>query len=153
MAIPSNYFEIFGLQPVFNIDVSDLKTKYYKISKLLHPDIKKHDDHLHMPLSFETVKKGYETLKNDYTRAKYLNIIEKKNAGTSKTLSNDFLSEILELEDKIIKCDENEKLKDIKRKLEIRIGDCKSNYKNIEYLNKWKYYERLLKLLNKKLKS
>lgn len=34
-----NYFEHFGIQKAYFLDLKSLRKKYYEISKLLHPDL------------------------------------------------------------------------------------------------------------------
>jgi molecular chaperone HscB len=136
-----NYFEIFGMKPKFNLNLSKLKDTYYTLSKRYHPDSGSKDD------NFQVLSSAYSTLKNDLKRASYLNEI--RGIKNSRERWNDvgFLSGVMEMEEKI--SNGREHLSDLKKKIEKKIEECKKNYDKNEYLNRWKYYDRLVKRIKK----
>lgn len=136
MLSEQSYFDLFSLPKTFFINPDHLKNIYHKLSKLYHPDRTKSN------VEFEKITSAYTTLKDDYSRAKYM---YKK---PMNSVSPDFLKEILEYEELI---QTNNDLERIKNQLEIKIDECKKYYNKGEFLSKWRYYDRLINLINKKL--
>ncbi|CAD25099.1 HSB-LIKE CHAPERONE [Encephalitozoon cuniculi GB-M1] len=141
MGSPSRYFDIFGMKPSFAIDQDILKEKYFEISKKLHPD--RPGLSFAGDTSIEEVNKAYDTLKNDLARARYL--------SNAKKLSVDkkFLEDVLEYEEAISNISSDEDERRVKEDLQRRIAQCKQHLGE-EHLAKWGYYERLMKMLNKR---
>ena len=70
-----NYFELFGLEPGFELDQTQLLSQYRNLQKELHPDrFIQADDHQKLISVQNTalVNEAYQTLKVDTSRAEYL---------------------------------------------------------------------------------
>ncbi|KAF9763506.1 Chaperone protein dnaJ A8, chloroplastic [Nosema granulosis] len=130
-----NLFELFCIKPHFHINKHDLKNKYFELARIHHPDISGD------PTAFKKLTQAYSILSDDLKRAMYLNkhIVD--------TVDSDFLYQILEIEEQI---DSEVNTKQINDLLSDLINNCKKNYKDVKYLSKWVYYERLLKKLKEK---
>ncbi|KAM0671536.1 molecular chaperone [Ordospora colligata] len=90
----------------------------------------------------DEINKAYSILKDDFSRAKYLNNLE------PLSVSQEFLIEMLDYEDAISNITSSHQEQTIRNDLLQRIDQCKYNYSNAEYLSKWAYYERLIKILD-----
>ena len=70
-----NYFEIFGLPEVFNLDLAALTERYQSIQKSVHPDKYAHASSQEQALAVKKstlVNDAYQTLKNPLKRAQYM---------------------------------------------------------------------------------
>ncbi|KAG5859509.1 hypothetical protein KMI_06g10330 [Encephalitozoon hellem] len=141
MGSPTRYFDIFGLKPSFSLDKHDLKERYFEISKRAHPD--KPGQPLLEGVSIEEINKAYDVLRNDLTRARYLSNVKKFD------VDKQFLMGILDHEEEISSATSDEEIKNIRDDLQKKIDHCKRHISG-ESLAKWGYYERLMKMLNKK---
>ncbi|MBA3696908.1 MAG: Fe-S protein assembly co-chaperone HscB [Methylotenera sp.] len=96
-----NYFELFGLTPVFNIDLSKLETNFRKIQSESHPDrfvIAESAEKLKSMQLATLANEAYQTLKQPALRAKYL--LELQGifpiSETNTAMPSDFLMQQLE---------------------------------------------------------
>lgn len=153
-------YKIFDIPQKYNIDLNDLKKKYHLISKKVHPDLnyekgcqtKEHTKPINglfkkclnkvskifipggsINISSSDLNKAYDVLKDDYSRAKLFTV-------PADTLDTKFLNECMELEDRVLS---GENITDLLQK---KVDECKNNYNKPDYLAKWSYYNRLLKL-------
>ena len=100
-----DYFELFSLPKVFNIDMSFLESKYIRACTSSHPD------HLHdnkaffisaAEMSLSKLNDAYQTLKNPISRAEHLLILLGGFADhESKQVPECFLEEIIDLREKL----------------------------------------------------
>ena len=70
-----NYFELFGLKPIFNIELAALESSYRKIQSESHPDrfvTASTADKLSSMQQATLANEAYQCLKNPANRAKYL---------------------------------------------------------------------------------
>ncbi|WP_394176349.1 co-chaperone HscB [Thalassotalea litorea] len=70
-----NYFELFGLEADFSIDLTSLATTYQALQKTVHPDRFAHSSGQEQMLAVQKsaqINDAYETLKNPIQRGKYL---------------------------------------------------------------------------------
>ncbi|XP_021964484.1 dnaJ homolog subfamily C member 8 [Folsomia candida] len=74
-----NPFEVLNVDPDQPLD--EIRTKYKRLSILVHPD-KNMDDRERAQLAFEAVNKAWKTLENEETRQKCMDIIEEAKART-----------------------------------------------------------------------
>ncbi|ODM94290.1 DnaJ subfamily C member 8 [Orchesella cincta] len=72
-----NPFEVLQVEPDTPLDA--IRTKYKRLSILVHPD-KNQDDKDRAQTAFEAVSKAWKTLENDDTRAKCLDVVEEAKA-------------------------------------------------------------------------
>ncbi|ORD95256.1 HSCB [Hepatospora eriocheir] len=131
-----NPFSVFKYQPEFKIDKNKLKKDYFKLIKSNHPD----NLISYNTIDVSKINDAYKILNDDYLRANYLTK-DLNNKYRNDNRNDLFLLECLEIESKI---NDGVNLDFIKRYLENKIEECKRNYKNISYFNKWTYYRNLL---------
>ncbi|WUR04265.1 co-chaperone HSCB-like protein [Vairimorpha necatrix] len=137
--LPSkDYFSVFNLSKTFDINLTDLKTKFYDLSKKHHPDLSKYSTN-----KFQEINNAYNTLKDDYLRAKYMK------GKTTGEVSKTFLIDILDLEDQIREA-EGDSLEELSEIIRHKIEECRNNYQKDDYLAKWAYYRRLENMIKKK---
>lgn len=70
-----NHYELFGLQPRFNLDLSELEHAYRGIQSRVHPDKFVHASDAERRASMQSatrVNEAYRTLKSPLARARYL---------------------------------------------------------------------------------
>jgi molecular chaperone HscB len=150
----NNYFLFYGLEEVFDIDKAVLKNCYLDKSKLYHPDYYGDDPQAQniavASSSFNNI--AYKTLSNDIRRAQYLVELKLSHGDDNIKLPQDFLMDMMNLNELIDEVDEN-----TKPSIDIQIESLKSELletiktKATEALwletqiavLKWKYIERL----------
>lgn len=98
-------FELFALDPIYDVDVKALHRKYLAMSRVIHPDIAGGADseqrHQALTLSAE-LNKAYETLRDPVARADYmLSLAGGPSASEMKTVPSSLLGEILVLREEI----------------------------------------------------
>jgi molecular chaperone HscB len=107
MSDSSNYFTFYGLPEAFLLDEAALKTKYYQLSRELHPDFHAQDtpaEQAHA-LRLSTLNTdAYRTLADPDTRMAYLlgqhGLLEEGSAQNQ--LPGDFLMEVMELNEQLM---------------------------------------------------
>ncbi|TKB44510.1 co-chaperone HscB [Thalassotalea mangrovi] len=70
-----NYFELFGLEADFSIDLTSLATTYQALQKTVHPDRFAHSSSQDQMLAVQKssqINDAYQTLKNPVKRGEYL---------------------------------------------------------------------------------
>lgn len=75
MDITKNYFEIFGMEPSYQVDVADLGERYRELQREVHPDrfADRGEREQRLSVQFATyVNEGLDTLKSPVKRAEYL---------------------------------------------------------------------------------
>lgn len=150
----NNYFLFYGLEEVFDIDKAVLKNCYLDKSKLYHPDYYGDDPQAQniavASSSFNNI--AYKTLSNDIRRAQYLVELKLSHGDDNIKLPQEFLMDMMELNEMIDEVDENSK-----QSIDTQIESLKSELletiktKATEALwletqiavLKWKYIERL----------
>ena len=73
--LKTNYFEVFGLQPTSDVELSSLKTKYLELQRLVHPDnhVSESDEaQRHALQRVSYLNQAYDTLCFPLKRAIYL---------------------------------------------------------------------------------
>lgn len=105
------YFEIFGLEPMFDIDSAELKRTFFLKSREYHPDFhtqasdeKKEEMLVHSSL----LNQAYETLKKTRSRKKYI-LTEHGLLGDEKgSMPQSFLMEMMEFNEKLMELEMND---------------------------------------------
>lgn len=68
-------FELFNLNPTFNIDIKQIDREYKALQKIVHPDmitaLKDKDVIKEAENVSAFISRTYETLRDDYSRARY----------------------------------------------------------------------------------
>ena len=98
-------FELFALDPIYDVDVKALHRKYLAMSRVIHPDITGGEDpeqrRQALALSAE-LNKAYETLRDPVARADYmLSLAGGPSASEMKNVPSGLLGEILVLREEI----------------------------------------------------
>ncbi len=91
-----NYFELFGLKPIFNIDLATLESNFRKIQSDSHPDrfvIASAAEKLSAMQRATLANEAYQCLKNPANRAQYLLELQGITAisETNTAMPKDFL--------------------------------------------------------------
>jgi molecular chaperone HscB len=96
-----NYFEHFGLDPVYQLDLNELRKKYYQKSRDLHPDANQEDDNDYVFLTALN-NQAYQTLKDPLSRLKYIIELHRGAAlDNDFKLEQEFLLAMMELHEEI----------------------------------------------------
>ncbi|AZL15217.1 Fe-S protein assembly co-chaperone HscB [Rickettsiales endosymbiont of Stachyamoeba lipophora] len=150
----NNYFEIFGLNPEFNVDTDNLHNEYLKLQERYHPD--KNSD-LNSASFILDINKAYKILKDEVSRALYLltmhNIFISDEASRIKP-SQLLVLEILEIKETIYSLGSLSELKleeqIIKNNLADFIKQFSTFYTQYDLFNatevalKMQYYKKIL---------
>lgn len=100
----TSHFELFGLEPTFDVDERDLRTRYLRISRELHPDFQQRaggvsDAALH---GSAQVNAAYDTLRDPIRRAEHLLLLAGGDtAADDKTVPPEVLTQTLMLREEI----------------------------------------------------
>jgi molecular chaperone HscB len=102
MALPSNYFDSFGLPHKLNLDAKDLEARFYELSKQWHPDRFARgspDEKRTSEVATATLNDAYRTLKDPVARAEYLLKEHGLDGGgqRSNTVPPELLDEVFDL--------------------------------------------------------
>lgn len=97
------YFELLGLAPAFDVDVDDLRTRYLRTARLVHPDRLSGDDDGSAALRLSArVNRAYEVLADPALRAEYLlELAGGPSAAQDKGVAQDVLLETLDIREQI----------------------------------------------------
>lgn len=158
-----NYFEFYDLKPSWNINLEELRQKYYAKSKSLHPDyftLSTQEEQAEMLEMTALNNKAFKTLMDRMLRIRYIlqmhNVLPEE--GQAK-LPQDFLMQMMDLNENLMEMQFDPQLKETVQKemkdqievLEagvqniININDMSENSLNImvEFYLKHKYFNRL----------
>lgn len=123
-----NYFELFDLPVTFDIDVTDLATRYRALQRRFHPDrfasAPEPERRLSLQLTAQ-INAAFQTLKNPVARARYQLGLQGVDTGedTDTTMNSAFLMEQMELRESLVEAhsavDRLERL----RSLRLRVND------------------------------
>ena len=107
--LSQNYFELFGLKPVFAIDPVRLKTAQQRLHASFHPDRHVNDSDRDRRLSVQVtswINQAFVTLQDPVKRAKYLLEISGAEIPDDSTTTSDvdFLMEQIELREAVEAC-------------------------------------------------
>lgn len=101
-----NYFELFHIPESFLPNKTDVQQQFYRLSKQYHPDFFTQATEEEQQQALEQsalINKAYKTLTNkDLTLAYLLNLKGLLEDDEKYTLSNEFLMEVMELNEKIM---------------------------------------------------
>ncbi|MCB0733912.1 MAG: Fe-S protein assembly co-chaperone HscB [Flavobacteriales bacterium] len=93
-----NYFDIFELGVQFNLDKSDLRKRFIRLSRNTHPDLQSGSDALEQST---LVNKAYKVLSDDFLRTRYVLELMGKGIEQTDTVPMDFLMEMMEWNERI----------------------------------------------------
>jgi molecular chaperone HscB len=97
-----DYFRFLGLEPQLNLDGEDLKSRFYTLSRLLHPDRYQSATATEQQFSLEAtaiLNDAYRILRDPVARAEYMLKEEGFDVGEQKTkdVPPELLEEVFEL--------------------------------------------------------
>ena len=95
----SNYFEFYGFELSFDVDVNDLRTAYFAKSKEFHPDYHCQSPTAEQEKAVELSifnNAAYQTLKDDDKRMAYILQLKGIELNNHQTLPADFLMEMMD---------------------------------------------------------
>src|SRR5262245_55874121 len=108
----ANYFELFGLQRSYALDMEDLSRKFLAISRNIHPDkFATQDEQMQMfALRVSAaVNKAYEVLRDPFLRAEYLlELSGGRSAAQYKRVPPELLGKVMMLREEIDEAKEAE---------------------------------------------
>lgn len=133
-----SFFSLFGMSPAFHIDKEALRRTYHALCRQHHPDVSRSESRL------AEINKAYRTLDNDLRRAEYMN------TAPIPRLDEGFLVDVMEYEDRIRGLGSTRALERLRAELDGRVRECYQNYMKPESLAKWRYFERLVEMLNRR---
>ncbi len=121
----TDYFAFFSMPRKMELDEFDLESRYFKLSRKLHPDFFMNAPASKRILSLEAsarLNEAYKTLKDPIQRAVYLVELESgKLQENDSTPPADMLEEILEAQEAVVDfkcCEEEEQAESLLRNLE-----------------------------------
>ena len=128
-----NYFELFGLKPVFNLDLAALEGNYRKIQSESHPDRYVTASGAEKLQSMQTAtlaNEAYQTLKSPANRAKYILELQGINAiaETNTAMSAGFLMQQMEWREAL----EDAKTEKNIKAIESLLTEMRSEAKNLQ---------------------
>lgn len=125
------YFELFGLDPSFDIDLNQLKSTYRQLQQQHHPDLSTNQDAALSQSS--TINQAYHTLQHVDSRAAYLLELKKENYGLENSIGDlDFLQHALELREHLDEATASEHLTSLRIELKQWIESLSREFK-IDY--------------------
>lgn len=99
----TNYFELFGLEQRFSIDLNTLEHAFRQLQSEVHPDKHASNSQSEQLIALQQstlINDGYQTLRNPTSRAQFLINLSGK-TETTKALSNGFLMAQMEWRESI----------------------------------------------------
>ena len=115
-----NYFELFELEPGFQVDETHLRNNYYRLSRLYHPDLQNNDsDKSEALIRSGEINQAYRTLSSFDLRVPYfLTLSGYLNQDEKHSLAPDFLMEMMDYNDRILEVTEEEERSALKLEIE-----------------------------------
>jgi molecular chaperone HscB len=110
---PLSYFELFGLTPSYSINFEILQSKFYELSRLLHPDrfqTKSPDDLLRSTHWSAFLNKAFNTLKDPEPRAFYIFDLAKFNTSVKGSLPPELAEDYFNLQETLEENEEKGKI-------------------------------------------
>ena len=107
--LSQTYFELFGLKPVFAIDLEQLRAEQRRLQASYHPDRHVNESDRDKRLSVQVaswINQAYETLQDPVKRSRYLLEISGADIPDDSTTTSDtsFLMEQIELREAVEAC-------------------------------------------------
>lgn len=125
--LSQNYFELFGINPVFDIDCSRLHAEQQRLQATYHPDryvnASEHDKRVSVQVA-SWVNQAYETLQDPVKRSRYLLEINGADIPDDSTTTSDsvFLMEQIDLREQVESCRHGEDGLQQSHKIETRLA-------------------------------
>ncbi|KAE8125253.1 hypothetical protein FH972_020084 [Carpinus fangiana] len=160
-----DYFQIFGLEKKYDIEVENLDGKYKDWQKKLHPDLvhsKSEEEREYAAEQSARVIDAYHTLSKPLSRAVYILRLQGVDVDEEETLSDlELLSEILEIREAVEEAADSQALNQIKSQMQERLNHWSNSFANafkcrkfeeaLDSIRRMTYYERVNEEITKKL--
>ena len=132
----ANYFELFGLQPNFNLDIPTLEANYIKLQQHIHPDNFAAADDLQRNLAAAQtarINQGYATLMDPIKRARYLLLLwAGVDALGEQTINNNaFLMEQMEWREALEGVHTKQEADRMTDAIETKLDECGTQFAQI----------------------
>ena len=132
----TNYFELFGLQPNFNLDLPTLEANYIKLQQHIHPDNFAAADDLQRNLAAAQtarINQGYATLMDPIKRARYLLLLwAGVDALGEQTINNSaFLMEQMEWREALEGVHTKQEADRMTDAIETKLDECSTQFAQI----------------------
>lgn len=106
MSKNNNYFTLFNIPAVFDLDVAELTSRYLTLQKVVHPDKfsnASEQEKLHSVQQAAQLNDAYDTLKKPLLRARYLLALNNVHLDDddNTTMNGSFLMQQMELHEAI----------------------------------------------------
>lgn len=122
------YFELFGLQPSFDIDLNQLKTTYRQLQQQHHPDLAASPDEAVIKSS--QINHAYSALSQPDSRAAYLLQLQQQDGGLDHSIGDlDFLQHALELREQLEEAANSDQLATLRVELKQWIESLSREFK------------------------
>lgn len=132
----ANYFELFGLQPNFNLDLPTLEANYIKLQQHIHPDNFAAADDLQRNLAAAQtarINQGYAILLDPVKRARYLLLLcAGVDALGEQTINNSaFLMEQMEWREALEGVHTKQEADSMTDAIEAKLDECSTQFAQI----------------------
>lgn len=102
MALTDNHFELFKLEPNFDIDTAQIAERYRELQRVVHPDKFANASEQERRLAMQSaaqINEAYQTLKSPLKRAQYLLALQgiEDSPEAAMDMDSSFLFEQMEL--------------------------------------------------------
>ncbi len=132
-----NYFELFGLSPIFDLDTKDLHARQQRLQAAYHPDrfaaASEQEKRLSMQMT-SWINQAYDTLRDPVKRSRYLLEINGASLPDDSATTADagFLMEQIELREAVEACRQGEdalqRSEAVARQLQQRADELASDF-------------------------
>lgn len=159
-----DYFQIFGLERVYDIRVDNLEGKYKDWQKKLHPDLVHSKSEKEKAFAAEQsarVIDAFHTLSKPLSRALYLLQLEGVHVDEEKTVEDpDLLAEMMEIREEVEEANSSEALNQIQAKIQRKLEACSNSFLEafkkrdfedaVTSTQRMRYYERAIEAIGEK---
>ncbi|XVE96249.1 hypothetical protein REPUB_Repub02eG0205200 [Reevesia pubescens] len=160
-----DYFQIFGLEKKYEIEVEGLDGKYKDWQKKLHPDLvhsKSEKEREYAAEQSARVIEAYRTLSKPLSRAIYILMLEGVDVDEEQTVSDpELLTEIMEIREAVEEAPDSQALNQIQSQMKDKLKESSSSFANayqsrnfdeaVTCIQRMTYYQRASEEIVKKL--
>lgn len=146
-----SYFDLFGYTPQLELNVDEMRDKFYVLSQKTHPDVQIHKetlDQINAGRWSSLINKAYQTLRDPVLRTEYLldlfSIVDSK----SRILPTELAEAYFELQETLMDAPNPDALRAFHQRLSEEESKLKSNWVNLnhDWLNQGPTPEMLTQL-------
>ncbi|XP_022766927.1 iron-sulfur cluster co-chaperone protein HscB, mitochondrial [Durio zibethinus] len=160
-----DYFQIFGLEKGYEIEVDGLEGKYKDWQKKLHPDLvhsKSEKEREYAAEQSARVIDAYRTLSKPLSRAIYALRLEGVDVDEEQTVSDpELLTEIMEIREAVEEAPDSHTLNQIQSEMKEKLEESSNSFANayqsrnfdeaVTCIQRMTYYQRASEEITKKL--